>query len=129
MRHRKDVSEPLLMDGPELFSFAVRRVPEVVHELLRRSGKRMEAIDLFVFHQANQHMLEHLRKKLHIPAERFVVALENFGNTVSATIPIALKEASSQGRIKTGALVMLVGFGVGYSWGATLITWRPLGDR
>jgi 3-oxoacyl-[acyl-carrier-protein] synthase III len=113
----------LYMNGPEIFVFTLREVPRVVQELLTRSGTAMDAVDLFVFHQANQYMLEHLRKKLKIPAERFFVGLRNCGNTVCCTIPIALKQASQQGRLRPGDLVMLVGFGVGYSWGATLVRW------
>ncbi len=66
-------------------------------------------------------MLEHLRDKLKIPAEKFVIALSHVGNTVSSTIPIALKEAVDRQLLPPGKLVMLVGFGVGYSWSATLI--------
>jgi 3-oxoacyl-[acyl-carrier-protein] synthase-3 len=111
------------MNGPEIFAFTLRAVPQVVRELLARTGKSPDNIDLFVFHQANQYMLEHLRKKLRIPAERFFVGMHHCGNTVSCTIPIALKQAAEQGRIQPGHLLMLVGFGVGYSWGATLIRW------
>ena len=110
----------LFMDGAALFNFALRAVPPLVCDLLGRAGITLEEVDLFVFHQANHHMMEHLRKKVGVPREKFVVALENFGNTVSSTIPIALKEGQAQGRVKPGDLIMLVGFGVGYSWGATL---------
>jgi 3-oxoacyl-[acyl-carrier-protein] synthase-3 len=113
----------LYMNGPEIFAFTLRVVPKVVHELLARAGKGLGDIDLFVFHQANQYMLEHLRKKLKIPAEKFFLGMRHCGNTVSCTIPIALKQAAQEGRIQPGHLVMLVGFGVGYSWGATLIRW------
>jgi 3-oxoacyl-[acyl-carrier-protein] synthase III len=113
----------LYMNGPEIFAFTLRAVPKVVQELLARTGKDLGDIDLYVFHQANQYMLEHLRKKLKIPAERFFVGMRHCGNTVSCTIPIALKQAAAEGRIQPGNLVMLVGFGVGYSWGATLIRW------
>ena len=68
-------------------------------------------------------MLEHLRKSMKIPAEKFQVSMSHCGNTVSSTIPIALKHAQAEGRIQPGSLVMLVGFGVGYSWGATLVHW------
>jgi 3-oxoacyl-[acyl-carrier-protein] synthase-3 len=68
-------------------------------------------------------MLHHLRKKLQIPEAKFFVGIRDVANTVSCTIPIALKQAIEQGRIKSGDLVMLVGFGVGYSWGATLVRW------
>lgn len=113
----------LFMNGPEIFSFTLRAVPQSVNALLDRSGKRLDEIDLFVFHQANQYMLEHLRKKLKIPPERFCIAMRNCGNTVSSTIPIALREALDEGRLLPGHLVMLVGFGVGYSWGAAFIRW------
>jgi 3-oxoacyl-[acyl-carrier-protein] synthase-3 len=113
----------LYMNGPEIFAFTLRVVPKAVHELLSRAGKDLDDIDLYVFHQANQYMLEHLRKKLKIPPEKFFVGMRRCGNTVSCTIPIALKQAASEGRIQPGHLVMLVGFGVGYSWAATLIRW------
>jgi 3-oxoacyl-[acyl-carrier-protein] synthase-3 len=113
----------LYMNGPEIFAFTLQAVPKAVHELLARAGKGLGDIDLYVFHQANQFMLEHLRKKLKIPANKFFVGMRQCGNTVSCTIPIALKQAIEQGRIHPGHLVMLVGFGVGYSWGATLVRW------
>ena len=92
-----------------------------------RSGRRAEEIDLFVFHQANKFMLEHLRKRLRIPEEKFLIFLSHCGNTVSSTIPIALKESANAGRIKDGDLIALVAFGVGYSWAATLLEWPLLG--
>jgi len=111
----------LYMNGPEIFTFTLRSVPDAVRTLLSRSGKSMEDIDLFVFHQANQYMLEHLRKKLKLPEEKFYIALRYCGNTVSSTIPIALRDALQEGKLRPGSLAMLVGFGVGYSWGSTLI--------
>ncbi len=111
----------LSMNGPEVFTFTLRVVPRAVSEVLARAGKTADDVDLFVFHQANRYMLEHLRAKLKVPPEKFVVALEHCGNTVSSTIPIALKEAEGRGVLRPGMLVLLVGFGVGYSWGATLI--------
>jgi 3-oxoacyl-[acyl-carrier-protein] synthase-3 len=113
----------LYMNGPEIFNFTLRVVPKAVAEELSRAGKKLEDIDLFVFHQANQYMLEHLRKKLKIRSERFFIGMRHCGNTVSCTIPIALKQAADVGRLRRGDLVMLVGFGVGYSWGATLLRW------
>lgn len=83
-------SANLYMDGPEVFSFTLRVVPKAVEELLARSGKKPQDIDMYVFHQANEYMLEHLRKRLRIPADKFLVCMRNFGNTVSCTIPIAL---------------------------------------
>jgi 3-oxoacyl-[acyl-carrier-protein] synthase-3 len=114
----------LFMNGAEIFTFTLKVVPQMVGALLEKAGLRQEDVDLFVFHQANQYMLEHLRKRLKIPAGKFQLALADCGNTVSATIPIALKRAAGEGRLSAGTLVMLVGFGVGYSWGATLVRWR-----
>jgi 3-oxoacyl-[acyl-carrier-protein] synthase-3 len=114
----------LFMNGPEIFSFSLKVVPHTVSRLLQAAGVTLDQIDLFVFHQANLFMLEHLRKKLAIPPERFCVAMEDVGNTVSCTIPIALSRMIAAKEIKAGALLMLVGFGVGYSWGATLVRWQ-----
>ena len=111
----------LFMNGPEIFSFALEAVPRAVSDLLNQAGLTQDDIDLFVFHQANEFMLNRLQAKLQIPHDRFVLALKEYGNTVSSTIPIALQTALSDGRIKPGMQVMLVGFGVGYSWGATLL--------
>jgi 3-oxoacyl-[acyl-carrier-protein] synthase-3 len=118
----------LYMNGAEVFNFTLRMVPDAVERLLARAGITQEAVDLFVFHQANRFMLEHLRRKLRIPTEKFVIAMEHVGNTVSSSIPIALREAENGGQLIPGALVMLVGFGVGYSWGATLIRWGAVSD-
>lgn len=116
-------SDHLFMNGSEIFTFTLKSVPRAVQMLLDRSGHDIASIDLFVFHQANRFMLDHLRKKCRIPEEKFVLAYQKFGNTVSCTIPIALKEAEASGQLRAGMRVMLVGFGVGYSWGATLIEW------
>jgi len=113
----------LYMNGPEIFSFTLKVVPTLVRDLLARANKRAEDIDLFVFHQANRFMLEHLRKRLRIPEAKFYLSMEFTGNTVSCTIPIALANAARDGTLKRGATVMLVGFGVGYSWGACLMRW------
>lgn len=118
------VGAKLRMNGPDIFAFTLKQVPASVKALLAKSGKSMDDIDLFVFHQANKFMLEHLRKKLKIPEEKFVYALEDCGNTVSATIPIALSRAVCEGLLNRGDLVMLVGFGVGYSWSAGLVRWH-----
>jgi 3-oxoacyl-[acyl-carrier-protein] synthase-3 len=108
----------LFMNGPEIFNFTLSAVPASIHRLLEKSKLSLDQVDLFVFHQANRYMLDHLRKRMAIPPEKFIVAMQSCGNTVSSTIPIALKHA----QIVQGSLLMLVGFGVGYSWGATL--WR-----
>ncbi|MGH9559063.1 MAG: 3-oxoacyl-ACP synthase III family protein [Bryobacteraceae bacterium] len=115
--------DSLFMNGAEIFTFTLAAVPDSVCALLERARKTLEEIDLFVFHQANRYMLEHLRKRMKIPLEKFYIAMSDCGNTVSSTIPIALKRASAEGKLRAGQTAMLVGFGVGYSWGATLARW------
>lgn len=113
----------LYMNGAEIFTFTLREIPKAVNALMARSKDTIESVDLFVFHQANTFMLEHLRKKMKVPTEKFYVAMRDVGNTVSSTIPIALKHALGAGKLKQGNRVMLVGFGVGYSWAGCALTW------
>jgi len=113
----------LFMDGPKIFEFSLRRVPEAINRLLTEAGLALGDIDLFVFHQANLFMLEALRKKLKIPSDRFAVEIEDVGNTVSSTIPLTLEKLAATQRLRSGARVMLVGFGVGYSWAAGIVRW------
>lgn len=116
-------AENLFMDGGEIFAFTLASVPKLLKQMYEKSGKTKDDIDLFVFHQPNRQMLETMRKQLKIAPERFYIHLEDCGNTVSATIPIALKAAEVEGVLKPGALVLLAGFGVGYSWAGTLVRW------
>jgi 3-oxoacyl-[acyl-carrier-protein] synthase-3 len=111
----------LQMLGPQIFEFTLEVVPNIINKALQNADLQFDQIDLFVFHQANAYMLEHLRKKLQIPMEKFWVAMDFCGNTVSSSIPIALTEACQAGVIAGKRHIMLVGFGVGYSWGATII--------
>lgn len=111
----------LYMNGPEVFNFAIRTVPRALDQLLSKWGKGLDEVDYFILHQANRFMLEHLRDKLKIPADKFWIDLENYGNTVSSTIPIALESAKNSEAIKSGDNVAVIGFGVGYSWSAAMI--------
>ncbi len=113
----------LFMNGPEIFNFTLKAVPETVSRVLQLSENTIESVDLFVFHQANRFMLEHLRKRLRIPPEKFCISMANCGNTVSSTIPIALKTAELAGQLKQGMNVMILGFGVGYSWAGAMLRW------
>jgi 3-oxoacyl-[acyl-carrier-protein] synthase-3 len=109
------------MDGPEVFNFTIKVVPDTIEKTLANNKMNIEEVDLFIFHQANKFMLSYLRKKLGIPEDKFYLSLADTGNTVSATIPIAIVNATNDGEIKKGKKVMLVGFGVGLSWGSTII--------
>ncbi len=109
------------MNGTEIFVFALKVVPALVQNILEKNNLKMNDIDFFVFHQPNVFLLETLRRKIKIPQEKFIVELENFGNTVSSTIPIALCEAIKSGKIKRGMKILVAGFGIGYSWAGTVI--------
>jgi 3-oxoacyl-[acyl-carrier-protein] synthase-3 len=111
----------LYMNGPEVFNFTLKIVPRAVEQLLEKSERHLEQVDYFVFHQANKFMLERLRRKLNLSAEKFWLDMETCGNTVSSTIPIALESAKDRGYIQSGDSIMLVGFGVGYSWAAAMV--------
>jgi 3-oxoacyl-[acyl-carrier-protein] synthase-3 len=111
----------LYMNGAEIFNFTIESVPNLIRETLQKNSLKEDDIDLYIFHQANQFMLHHLRKKLKISEERFYIFMDKCGNTVSSTIPIAITQALSEGRIKPGNKVLIAGFGVGYSWAGTVI--------
>ncbi len=112
----------LTMNGSEILTFSLKKVPPLVKELLEKEGLTVDDIDVFIFHQASGFMLEVLRRKMKIPKEKFFTNLEFLGNTVAATIPLALYDAMKQGVIKKGNKVLIAGFGIGYSWGATIVT-------
>lgn len=112
----------LYMDGPDIFNFTLKTVPDLVLKTAEKNNLSLDDVDYFIFHQANESMLNFLRAKVKIPVEKFCIDFEKTGNTVSSTIPIALKNAYIKAKICKGSKVMLVGFGVGLSWGATIIT-------
>ena len=112
-------SDYLYMNGSEIFNFTLEFVPILVRDTLAKNAIQQEDINLFVFHQANKYMMNFLRKKIKIEEEKFYYYLENVGNTVSSTIPIALYEAQKEGKLKGN--ILLAGFGVGYSWGGTIL--------
>lgn len=112
----------LYMNGPEIFNFTIKAVPKVVSEALVKNNVTLDDLDYVIFHQANKYMNEYLRKKINIPKEKFYLNLLHTGNTVSTTIPIAIKDALDNKLSKKGDKVLLVGFGVGYSWGGTIVT-------
>ncbi len=119
--HNKAEQPTLYMKGPKIFTFAIENIPSVINETLEKNQLQLDDIDLFVFHQASSYMLNYLKNMCGIPDEKFFVDMKDIGNTVSASIPIALKLATEQGRLKKGDKVMVVGFGVGYSWGAGIL--------
>lgn len=122
----------LYMNGVAIFHFAISTVPKTIQSLLTKLSLNMADIDLFLFHQANKYMIEYLLKKLKIPAEKTHFYLEDVGNTSGSTIPLLLADAWRLGKVKAGQNVLAIGFGVGLSWGATVIRWpdnavQPIG--
>jgi 3-oxoacyl-[acyl-carrier-protein] synthase-3 len=111
----------VFMNGPEIFNFTLRAIPDAIQRLLTESELTMGDVDYVVFHQANKFMLDRLRLKLAIPRDKFCLDVDWCGNTVSSTIPIALERATTAGIVRSGHRVMLVGFGVGLSWAAAMM--------
>ena len=112
-------SDYLYMDGTEIFNFTLRVVPSMVSETLEKNHFGKNDIDLYIFHQANRFMLNHLRKKLKIEEGKFFINMAEVGNTVSSTIPLALYDAQKAGLLHGN--ILLAGFGVGLSWGACIL--------
>lgn len=111
------------MDGREVFRFAVKSVPEVIEELLQRSGKRREDICLYLLHQANARIVQSVARRLGESIDKFPMNIQEYGNTSGASIPILMDELNRSGRLKKGDVVVLAAFGAGLSYGASLMTW------
>ena len=109
------------MKGGKIFNFIIKRTPEVVYNNLKTNNLDIKDIDLFVFHQANTHILNKVREEMEIPEEKFVIEMRYYGNTISSTIPIAFSEHLRKYPQKASEKIQFVGFGVGYSWGAICI--------
>ncbi|MCD8223618.1 MAG: ketoacyl-ACP synthase III [Clostridiales bacterium] len=111
------------MDGQAVFKFAVKKVPECIHQLLDESSVDIDDIDYFVLHQANQRINESIAKRLKQPLEKVPMNIERYGNTSAATIPILLDELNRDGKFQPGDKIVLAGFGAGLTWGAALLEW------
>lgn len=115
----------LFMNGREILMFTLKRVPGSVANAMGNAGWSTEDVDLLVLHQASKLVLDTLTQRLKVPADRSWNGMSQIGNTVSATIPFALRQAVDAGALKPGAKVILAGFGVGYSWGSVAVEWSP----
>ena len=113
--------QELVMKGREVFKEAVEHMSAAAHEVLAQAGVGMRDIALLVPHQANLRILEAVRNELKLPPEKVVINVQEYGNTGSASVPLALWEARQQGRIKPGDLVLLVSFGAGFHWAGMLL--------
>ena len=126
-RHRRRWASSLYMDGSELMRFANNKIPPLVHDLLEQAGMTIEQIDLFLMHQATLKMLESLVATLGIAPEKAPIRMDQVGNTVSSTIPILIQELRASGELKPNMETLMLGFGVGLSWGGAVWrdTWEP----
>lgn len=115
------------MRGSEVFRFATRVMVESTERLVEAAGLSMEDIDLVIAHQANVRIIEHAAERLGVGSDRLLVNIDRYGNTSSASIPLALWEAQQDGRLRPGALLLMVGFGGGLTWGSTIVRWEPEG--
>lgn len=118
------VNPHLTMNGKEVYKFATRVAPQAVQAVLEESGLTVDALDWLILHQANIRIMQVMSEQLGIPQEKMVINLDRYGNTSAASIPLALHEAVTDGRIQPGHLIATCGFGGGLSWGASLFRWQ-----
>jgi len=128
-RKRRRWPSSLFMDGPALVKFTLKVVPPLIERVLSDAQWRREDVDYFLMHQATTFMLDHLRQRLALDREHLPEALEDFGNTVSSTLPILMYDLRRTGRLRPGKRNLLIGFGVGFSWAgcAWVETWEASG--
>ncbi|HBE21067.1 MAG TPA: 3-oxoacyl-ACP synthase [Cyanobacteria bacterium UBA11149] len=115
--------QPIVMNGKEIYRFAVQKVPEVIEKALFHANLTTEDIDWLLLHQANQRILDAVAERLKINSAKVISNLANYGNTSAASIPLALDEAVRQGKVKAGDAIAAAGFGAGLTWGATIFRW------
>jgi len=117
----KPMSKYVYMDGPEVFKFAVKKVPECINQVLERSGVAIGQVDHFVLHQANKRIIDSVAKRLEVSLDKFIINMNRYGNTSAASLPIALDELLKSHKVKPGEVLIIAGFGGGLTWGATLL--------
>ena len=122
-RRFEDPESILKMNGREVFKFATRVMVSSAQALLEQCERTVDDIDVYVPHQANKRIIDYAVGKLGIPPEKTVVNVDRYGNTSSGSIPLALADARSEGRLQDGALVLMTGMGAGLTWGSALIEW------
>ena len=118
------------MDGKEVFRFATRVMVQATNEALKAAGWTLEDVQWVIPHQANLRIIDSAARGLKLPLERFIINIDRYGNTSTASIPMAAGEAVENGSIRPGDKIVLVGFGGGLTWGALTAEWTgPLPDR
>src|SRR6202048_3419547 len=119
----KDTQPYIEMVGPDVFKFAVDIFIRQANEVCEKAGVALEDIDLWVPHQANYRIIDAAARRIGLPLDRVAINIDEYGNTSSASIPLALEEAIRKGRVKSGDHVLLAGFGSGLTWGSCLLKW------
>lgn len=119
----KELASFIQMEGRAIFKFATRRLPQSLMKILEDNNINKEMIQHIVLHQANERIIQVVAKKIDVPIEKFYMNMSKYGNTSSASIPIALDEMNEQGMLKAGDKVLIAGFGGGLTWGTMLIEW------
>ncbi|HWQ25111.1 MAG TPA: beta-ketoacyl-ACP synthase III [Gaiellaceae bacterium] len=122
-RRFDDPDQYVKMNGREVFKFATRIMVYSAREVLEQCGRSVEEVDVYIPHQANKRIIDYAAGKLGIPPEKTVVNVDRYGNTSSGSIPLALSDARSEGRLRAGALVLMTGMGAGLTWGSALLEW------
>lgn len=118
-----DGSDKIYMSGTDVFKVAVKEMGRAAVKVIEDAGYKPEDVSLFIPHQANMRIIESLMKRLNLNPEKVFINIEKYGNTSSASVPLALDEANRSGRIKSGDLVLMVAFGGGMIWGSALVRW------
>ncbi|TCI65623.1 beta-ketoacyl-ACP synthase III [Exiguobacterium sp. SH0S2] len=114
----------IVMNGREVFKFAVRKMPDIVLEALHQAGKDIADMDVLVPHQANRRIIDAAIERLGLAEDKVVVTIQDHANTSAASIPLALAEAVKIGKVTAGQTVVIAGFGAGLTWGASCLTWN-----
>jgi 3-oxoacyl-[acyl-carrier-protein] synthase III len=122
-RHFDHPESYVKMNGREVFKFATRVMVTSAEAILESCGKTIDDVDVYVPHQANVRIIDHAVRKLGVAREKVVVNVERYGNTSSGSIPLALADARTDGRLRGGELVLMTGMGAGLTWGSALIEW------
>jgi 3-oxoacyl-[acyl-carrier-protein] synthase-3 len=122
--HANSSKPEIFMDGKKILLFTMTKVPELINDILDRNNLTIKQIDYFIFHQASKIVIENLVRKMNLEKSKVYFNIEKIGNTVSSSIPIAIYKLIKKKRLKKNSKILLVGFGVGLSMGATIINWR-----
>jgi 3-oxoacyl-[acyl-carrier-protein] synthase-3 len=123
----EDADRLVKMNGREVFKFATRVMVSSAQALLDQVGRTIDDVDVYVPHQANTRIIDYAARKLGIPEDRVIVNVDRYGNTSSGSIPLALADAEADGRLASGATVLMTGMGAGLTWGSAFMEWTANG--